>query len=169
MSELVNSQAHVFLFSVAGGAVIAFVYDIFRIYRKTVKTVNTLTYLQDMLFWILVAVIMFVMVYISNEGELRGYILFGAVLGAILYLLLFSSFIMRVTIFIIKIITKTVRLIVSAIIFPFKLIIKFLSIPAAATGRYSVKAARGVRRILRNRFSKAALYGKILKNAGKKI
>jgi spore cortex biosynthesis protein YabQ len=169
MSELVSLQAHVFLFSVAGGAVIAFVYDIFRIFRKTVKTKNTVIYIQDMLFWIIVALLMFTLVYISNEGELRSYIILGAGIGAVLYMLLLSKIVIGCSIFIIGVLAKIFRFIVVVVAFPIKIVIKIISVPASATGRLSVKAARKIRRLLKNRFSKAGIYRKILKNASKKI
>ena len=61
--------------------IIAFIYDVFRI-RKAIRTSNIIVYFEDFIYWILVALVLFV-VYISNEGELRGYLIVGAIIGII--------------------------------------------------------------------------------------
>ena len=59
---------------------IAFIFDLFRIKRKAVETGNLLTYIEDLLYWIIAALVMFAVVYLANEGELRGYIFLGVVM-----------------------------------------------------------------------------------------
>jgi spore cortex biosynthesis protein YabQ len=158
MNNLVSNQAFIFLVSVAGGLIIAFIYDIFRIFRKTIKAGDIITYIQDLIFWMLVAIIIFAMVYISNEGKLRGYIFIGITVGAVLYSLLLSNIVMKSAMLIIKIVS-----------FPIKVLIKILSVPAAAIVKVSASSARLMRRVSRNRFSRAGIYGKFFKKARKKI
>jgi len=65
--------------------IIAFIYDAFRIKRRAVKTSALVTYIEDIIYWIIVSIIMFAVVYYSNEGEIRGYLFLGTILGAVLY------------------------------------------------------------------------------------
>lgn len=169
MTESVSSQAYIFLCSVAGGALIALIYDIFRILRKAVKTGNLITYFEDLLFWMLVAVVMFATVYYSNEGELRSYIFLGTLLGVILYTLLISKAVMNSSLFIIRIIRGIFRFLWAVLSFPFRLVLRLLAIPYRALAGYAGNSIKSIRRAGRIRLSKAAIWKKVLKNSRKKI
>lgn len=166
---LVASQAYIFLWSVVGGIAIAFIYDLFRIRRKAVRVGNILTYLEDLLYWLLVAAIIFGIIYFSNDGELRGYNFIGTALGVILYILLFSKAVMASAMFIINVIVRIFKLIWFVVTYPFKLIFRLLMIPARFMGRQVSKSAVGIKRAGRNRFSKIAIWRRMLKNIRKKI
>jgi len=125
----VSNQAYVFLCSVLGGMIIAFIYDIFRVRRKTIKSSNILVYFEDFIYWIIVALVLFAVLYYSNEGEIRGYLIIGTVLGIILYALLLSYIVMKIFLFFVKIIYKVVVTILSAILLPVKIIYKGCMVP----------------------------------------
>ena len=169
MMVSVSSQAYVFLCSVVSGVVIALVYDVFRILRKSIKTGSLFTYIEDLLFWILVAIVMFATVYYSNEGELRSYIFLGTLLGVILYALLLSKTIMNSSLFIIRIVRGVFRFLWMVLSFPLKVVIRFLAIPGRAAARYAENSLKNVKRTGRNRLSKAAIWRKAFKNIRKKI
>jgi spore cortex biosynthesis protein YabQ len=169
MIESVSTQAYIFLCSVAGGMAIALIYDMFRISRKAIRTVNLLIYFEDLLYWLIVAVVMFTMVYYSNEGELRSYIFIGVIIGAILYMLLFSRIIISSSMMIINVVRKIFKTIFLVLIFPFKILLKILAIPARFTVKYAGVSVRGLRHIGRNRFSKAVFWKRAFKNIKKKI
>jgi len=63
--------------------IVAFVYDIFRVRRKAIKSSNLIVYFEDFIYWIIVALILFAIIYRSNEGELRGYLMLGVAIGII--------------------------------------------------------------------------------------
>ena len=75
----------------------ALIYDLFRIKRKTIRTLNLITYIEDLIYWIIVSLIIFLMVYISNDGQLRGFIFLGIAVGALLYIMLLSRLVMKVS------------------------------------------------------------------------
>jgi len=141
----------------------AFVYDIFRIRRKTVRTPNIFTHIEDLLYWIIVALIMFGVVYISNEGEIRGYIFIGTLLGVILYILLLSRAVMKSSLFMLNLLGRAIKTIVRIVMFPLKILWKILLIPgrplAAAIVRLFKKIGNGIGNIL----SKAAAWKKAFK------
>jgi len=169
MIESVSTQAYIFLCSVAGGMAIALIYDMFRISRKAIRTINLLIYFEDLLYWLIVAVVMFTMVYYSNEGELRSYIFIGVIIGAILYMLLFSRIIISSSMMIINVVRKIFKTIFLVLIFPFKILLKILAIPARFTVKYAGVSVRGLRHIGKNRFSKAVFWKRAFKNIKKKI
>lgn len=118
-----ENQAYIFFIFILNGFLIGLLFDIFRILRKSFKTSDFITILQDILFWILTGVIILYSIFKFNNGELRGYIFIGILIGAIIYLLLFSKLFISVNVFIINILKKIVYYI---LILPIKTIFKFL-------------------------------------------
>ena len=86
-------QVYVFLGSIITGTILGILFDFFRSLRWN-GIRDIWVYIQDIIFWIVVALIIIVSTFIINEGELRGYMLIGYLLGAGFYMLLFSRFIL---------------------------------------------------------------------------
>lgn len=169
MPVSLSNQAHVFLCSVLGGILIAFIYDAFRIRRRAVKSGSIIIYVEDLIYWIIAAIVMFGVVYYSNEGEIRGYIFIGAVIGVVLYVLLLSKFIMAAALFILKVLSSIMKFVWVIVSYPFRLIIRILAVPARLTVKAAKKGARGARRIARSRLTKASMLRRMFKNMLKKI
>jgi len=131
----VSEQVIVFLWATASGMAIAFVYDLFRIFRKAVKTSNVAVFVQDMLFWLIACTIMFISIYHSNDGELRGFLFLGTFLGAVLYAMLFSRAVMGSSLFIINITSRTVKFLVFIVLYPFRFLVKLLEVPVRMAAR----------------------------------
>lgn len=87
-------QVYVFLWSIVTGAILGILFDLFRAFRfKGIRDVWV--YIQDIIFWLVTAVIIIASAFMINEGQLRGYMLIGYLLGAGFYMLLFSKFILH--------------------------------------------------------------------------
>lgn len=87
-------QVYIFLWSIATGIVLGLLFDFFRAFRfRGIKDVWV--YIQDVIFWLVTAVIIIASAFIINEGELRGYMLIGYLLGAAFYMLMFSKFVLH--------------------------------------------------------------------------
>ena len=118
-----QNQAFVFLIFILNGFLIGILFDIFRILRKSFKTPDILTYLQDIAFWLLVGLMLLYSIFKFNNGELRLYIFIGVLLGNFLYMLLFSKLFINISVTIIEIIKKTIYIL---IFIPIKNIFMFL-------------------------------------------
>lgn len=92
---MIENQVTVFLWTIMIGAILGFVFDFFRILRRKGNTKDIMVYLQDVVFWLIVTIVIIVSTFLINDGELRGYMLFGYILGAVFYILLFSNFIRK--------------------------------------------------------------------------
>jgi spore cortex biosynthesis protein YabQ len=173
MSDSIGSQIHVFLYSVAGGILIAFIYDIFRLKRRAVKTAAVFIYLEDIAFWMVVAVIMLAVLYYGNEGEIRGYIFLAVIFGVFIYLLLLSKIVMNVFMFILKIIYRIFSFVINIMVWPIRVILRFLSIPARVIMRFSHTCIKAVgkksRTLTRIVHGKAVMWKRSIKNIVKKI
>ena len=92
-------QVYIFLWSILTGAILGLLFDLFRGLRfKGIKDIWV--YIQDIIFWLVAALIIIVSAFVINEGELRGYMLIGYLLGAGFYMLLFSKYILAILHFI---------------------------------------------------------------------
>ena len=105
MQEVCNQLFCLFIF-ILTGLVIGILFDIFRILRKSFKTTDFITYLEDIIFWILTGCIMLFSIFIFNNGEIRSYVFIGIAIGIILYMLVISRFFIRISVNIIKFIKR---------------------------------------------------------------
>lgn len=165
----ISFQVYAFLCAVAGGMAIALLYDIFRIIRRTVRAGILAAYVQDLLYWMIVSVIMFVAIYHGNDGELRAYLFLGAFMGVLLYALIFSRIVMESSMFVIRMAVKLFKLIILIALYPIRLILRIFSPPARILARKSAMFMRKLKRGSRIRASRRAFLKKSLKHIIKKI
>lgn len=135
-------QVYIFLYAILSGAIVAFLYDILRIKRRAIKTSVIMVGLEDILYWLVAAVFLFIIVYKSNSGEMRGYIFIGNIIGVILYESLFSKIIIASSVMIINIIKRILLFVWRILSYPFKLIFKILSIPISFIFKQIFKLAK---------------------------
>ena len=83
---------------IAGGIIISLLYDIFRALRKSIKTSDLVTYIEDVIFWILVGSFLIYLIFILNNGNIRFFIFVGLILGGIFYYFTFSKLFMKITV-----------------------------------------------------------------------
>ena len=108
------------------GIIISIIFDIFRILRKTIKTSDILTYIEDTLFWITSGLIILFSIFIFNNGELRSYIFIGIFLGILFYILFISKYFININVIIISYIKKCIKKIFIYILIPFKIVYKII-------------------------------------------
>ena len=130
---MINNQAFLFLVFLLNGVFIGLIFDFFRILRKSFKTTNIITYIQDILFWILTGISIIFCMYKFSDGEMRFFMLLGMILGFCIYLLTFSQFIIKISVCIIKyvkiIIKTTIKIIISPLNMIYKLFYKLIFNP----------------------------------------
>ena len=119
---MVTNQAYLFLIFTINGIIIGLLFDFFRISRKVFNTKDVVTYIEDVLFWILSGAIVLYSIFVFNNGELRLYMFLGIVLGAFIYLLYISSYIIKINVKVIHLLKK----IFGFVILPFNYIYKLL-------------------------------------------
>lgn len=169
MPGSIGSQISIFLYSAISGAIIAFIYDVFRIKRKAVKTRALVLHIEDFIYWIIVALVMFTIIFYSNDGELRGYIFAGAFIGVILYVTFLSKIVIGISIAVLKFLSNVFKVVWNIIIYPLRVIARFFGIPAVFAARAFKKLFRLFRRSGRIRLSRALVVRRVIKNKMKKI
>lgn len=120
MNINVNQQLFNFFIFTFSGVVIGILFDGFRILRKTFKTPDLITYIEDILFWILSGIILLFTIFKFNNGEIRIYIFLGLIFGFILYLLTISKYFVKLCVTVLSFIKKIIYT-------PFNIIFKFIN------------------------------------------
>lgn len=123
---MVINQAYLFLIFTINGIVIGLLFDIFRILRRSFKTSDGITYIQDILFWILTGFILLYSIFTFSNGEVRFYMFLGVFLGCLIYMIIFSKYFININVKIILMLKKIISKIISIIIFPINIIIKII-------------------------------------------
>ena len=119
---MIQNQAYTFMLFIINGISIGILFDIFRITRKTFKTCDFITYIQDTIFWILSGILTLYFIFIFNNGEIRLYIFLGIILGIVLYMLSISKYFIKINTFILEKIKKVVEI----ILLPIRKILRIL-------------------------------------------
>ena len=120
------NQADLFYIFALAGILIGLLFDIFRILRKSFRTSDLITLLEDILFWLLAATLFAYTVFKFNNGEIRSYVFLGMALGLTVYLLLFSKIFIKVNVKIIDFLKKVVHTLFKIILAPTKMILSFI-------------------------------------------
>lgn len=123
---MVTNQAYLFLIFTINGIIIGLLFDIFRILRRSFKTSDIMTYIQDILFWILTGLILLYSIFTFSNGEIRFYMFLGVFLGCLIYMLLFSKYFIKINVKIILVLKKVIGKMLSIVLFPINIIIRFI-------------------------------------------
>ena len=103
--------------------------QIYRIFRYFFKPKKVATFFEDLIFWIIIALIALFVLIFNNWGELRGYEFLGFLSGAILYNKLLSKVVITILVKIIKIVIKALKYLLDIILYPFKMLTSMLYTP----------------------------------------
>ena len=120
---MIYNQANIFLIFIINGVIIGIIFDFFRIIRRSFKTTELFTYIEDILFWIITGFTLLFTIFTFCNGEIRFYMFIGVFLGCVLYMLLFSRQLIQISLLIINKLKKIITKIILCIIMPFKYII----------------------------------------------
>ena len=77
------------------GIIISILFDIFRILRKSFKTPDFITYLEDIIFWVLTGLIVLYAIFKFNNGEIRSFIFVRIIVGILVYIFTISKYIVK--------------------------------------------------------------------------
>lgn len=129
MNKLVTEQTLVFLTSIQIGLLMGVLFDIIRIVRKLIKHPNFLVQIEDMFFWVFCAFVGFYILYICNYAEIRPFVFVGMILGATLYFLTLSIWVMKIATFLINWIRKVIRKVITIVLIPIRALWKCIKWP----------------------------------------
>src|SRR5690625_731829 len=89
-----TDQVYALCMTIAAGFSMGLLFDIYRVLRSFMRPKRWGSHVADVLYWVIVAPLVFVFLLIGNWGELRYYVFIGLSLGIFVYFQIFSSFIL---------------------------------------------------------------------------
>ena len=135
---MAQNQAYLFLVFSLTGVIIGILFDFFRIFRRTIKTSNIITYLEDVVFWILTCLLILYNIWYFNNGEIRIYMFLGIILGILIYMLTLSSIL-------IKVFSMLFRILINVLELPFKTIISVFRKLITAIEKFFIKIPKKIK------------------------
>lgn len=118
MTNLTENQAYIFFIYCLCGIIIGIFFDIFRILRKSFKTNDFFTYIEDILFGIVTGIFLIVILFIFNNGVLRLYIFLALILGLFAYFKIISKYFIKFNVLIITTIKKILKKTLGILFYP---------------------------------------------------
>ena len=128
INEIIYWELYALVVSFFNGVLLAWIYDNIRAFRRIVrhKTVAFMS-VEDIIYGIYAGLSVFVMCFKVADGIIRGFIIMGIAVGAFLYFL--SSFYIRWSVRIIKILLKPACFIL-------KNVVRIITIPVRSLKMY---------------------------------
>lgn len=155
---MVEDQALIFIVFTFTGILLGILFDFFRVFRRTFNTIDFITYLEDILYWILAGIIVLYNIWFFNNGEIRFFMIIGIVMGAIIYSLLFSPILIKIETMILTKLKNIIMFFYKIIIIPIEKIINFF---AFYTSKINIIAKKQ-----NNKLSKISILKKIKNKKG---
>ena len=118
LSQSIYHEIQFLLHSFLLGAVITFVYDNIRVLRRVIRHNVFFVSLEDLVFWIAVAISIFLLHHRENNGIFRWFSILGALVGMLLYRKLFSSLYVKNTTIVLGKLLHILYLFFATILFP---------------------------------------------------
>lgn len=112
MSETIIWECNFWLYSLAAGVFMSFVYDIIRIFRKLIPHNYLFINIEDIIYWIACFFMTFIWLYYYNNGVIRFVVILGAGLGMIIYEYTIGRFVVNIAYFLISSIIGKIRVII---------------------------------------------------------
>lgn len=122
MNSLIINQITILCIFAATGLCIGILFDFFRILRKSFKTCDIITYIEDILFWIISGIMLVFTILKYTDGGIRIYMILGLIVGIVIYFCIISKIIR----FIFTYIFNCIKCIFTIFILPFKKIYKII-------------------------------------------
>ena len=146
---MIINQAQLFLIFTLNGVLIGLLFDTFRILRKSFKTKDFITYIEDILFWILTGLLLLYSIFTFSNGEIRLYMFMGVLIGCILYMLLISNYFIKINVKIMMILKKIIGKIIAILIFPLKMIFKPIKFITINMKKFSIKEYKKIKKSIK--------------------
>lgn len=116
----IGVQLDIIFYTFLSGVLVGILFDEYRIIRGS-NTIKIISIIEDILFWILTAIIIFIFLLYNSYAFLGMYVYVFIIISLNLYFKFISKYIIIVEKFIGKIIIKVLRVVFKHLIYPIKL------------------------------------------------
>ena len=120
--SLIN-QVKLIIFGLLSGIITGVFFDIYRLIRGFENPNKFLTIIQDLLFWTLTSIVVFIFLMYTNEGYINFYVYVCLIIGVYLYLKVLSRVFIKVQYKLLKFNGKAFRVVMNGILYPADLLL----------------------------------------------
>ncbi len=149
MDISLSAQALAFVIMVICGALCGVVFDVFRAMRRMHKTAGGVVALQDICFWLLELILVYMAAFYLNYAHIRAYEAVALVIGSWLYFMTASGYVLGFFVVLIRKITKAFAVMAK----PISKLFQFLKRNLGKFARYikanAVQMLSGVKKALK--------------------
>ena len=115
-------QFNIILYALLAGILTGLMFDLYRIIRGS-KVPKFIVVIEDILFWVLSAMIVFAFLLYTNYAFLGAYVYVFMIISLALYMKFISNSCLKLELKIVSVVGKIFRVIFKNVIYPFKIII----------------------------------------------
>lgn len=119
-------QLLVFAKALLLGASLGLFYDVFRILRIAIKSHSIIIFFEDILFFVLAAILTFLFIFNVNSGVVRWFIFLGIIVGFALYYITVGKLVIKISEIIINIFKSIFKFLWGLLIKPFVMFFKWI-------------------------------------------
>ena len=156
LSESIYQEVQFLLHSFLLGIIITFVYDNIRVLRRVIKHNTFFVSVEDLFFWIFVAISVFLLQHRENNGIFRWFSVVGAFVGMFFYRKIVSGFYIKNMTVVLRKLLKVLYIFFSYVFSP----IYYLERKTMQLGK---KTGRGMRHVIGRQKIRLTSYAKTLK------
>ncbi len=121
MPLTLTMQFNLLIYSVIAGIITGFLFDIYRGIRG-LNSIKIITVIEDILFWILTALIIFTFLLYTNYAFLTPYVYIFIIISLLIYLKVISSYFYSLEQLVIRKVNTFLRIIFKNLIYPIKIV-----------------------------------------------
>lgn len=115
-------QFNIIIYALLAGILTGLMFDLYRIIRGS-KVPKFIVVIEDILFWVLSAMIVFTFLLYTNYAFLGAYVYVFMIISLALYMKFISNSCLKLELKIVSVLGKIFRVIFKNVIYPFKIII----------------------------------------------
>ena len=117
-----DKQITIFIFSILSGFLIGVFFDLYRIIRGNEIPGKIVTAIEDLLFWILTAILVFIFMMYTNYAYLSFNIFAYIAIGIFVYFKLISKLVINILKNVFRIVQLGVRVLIYHVFYPIRVI-----------------------------------------------
>ena len=117
-----NMQINLVMYSLLGGLITGFLFDIYRGIRG-INSIKILIIIEDILFCIFIALVVFTFLLYTNYAFLTPYVYVLIICALIMYFRYISRYVFSSEVIVVRSIYRLIRIILKNILYPLKIII----------------------------------------------
>lgn len=119
----INQQFGLIVFSLVAGIITGVLFDLYRLARGFNNSNKIITFIEDILFWIFTAVVVFIFLLYTNYAYVGMYLYMWIAIGIYLYMKLASKTFINSQYKLLKFLGKFFRITINTILYPFQLLL----------------------------------------------